>query len=111
MPHPKLAAGDMRLSTASTLCLGFVLIVALARTSQSADRPAEDESPSPKVEEKADDRLTMTPAIACRSIDGYENYEALPTASLTSDEKLLIYYRPLNYRVEQLDGNYHGHMT
>jgi hypothetical protein len=55
--------------------------------------------------------LAMTPAVACRSIDGYERYEPLPDAALTSDEKLLVYYRPLDYRVEQKRANYHIHLV
>jgi hypothetical protein len=45
--------------------------------------------------------LGMTPAVVCETIEGYEDYRPLPGASLTSDEKLLVYYRPLGYRVEQ----------
>ena len=29
-------------------------------------------------------RLRMTPAVACRSIDAYEQYEILPGAALTA---------------------------
>ena len=36
----------------------------------------------------------MTPGIVCRSIDGYEDYELLPEAAQTSEEKLLVYFRP-----------------
>lgn len=67
-----------------------------------------DEGPSePSAQTKGDDLaaeqpLTMSDAVACRSIEGYEQYEALPEAALTADEKMLIYYRPLNYWVEEV---------
>ncbi len=38
--------------------------------------------------------LGMTPAVACKAIEGYEDFEPLPDATLTSDEKLLVYYGP-----------------
>ena len=55
--------------------------------------------------------LQMSPAVACRSIDGFENYEPLPDASLTSDEKLLVYYRPLNYQVDHSGKTYKVHLV
>jgi hypothetical protein len=56
-------------------------------------------------------KLKMTKAVACLSIDGYEQYEVLPKASLTSDEKLLVYYRPLNYKVTNQGAEYLVHFT
>jgi hypothetical protein len=53
----------------------------------------------------------MTDAIVCRSIEGYEDYEPLPGAAMTADEKLLIYYRPLNYRSTLNQGWYQAHFT
>jgi hypothetical protein len=59
----------------------------------------------------SEETLGMSKAVACRSIDGYEDYEPLPEASLTSDEKLLIYYRPLHFRVERAGHRYQAHLT
>jgi hypothetical protein len=53
----------------------------------------------------------MSEAIVCRSIEGYEDYEPLPGAALTADEKLLLYFRPVNYRSEQAGGYYQAHFT
>ncbi len=53
----------------------------------------------------------MTPAVVCETIEGYEDYRPLPGASLTSDEKLLVYYRPLGYRVEQEGPSYRLRLT
>jgi hypothetical protein len=55
--------------------------------------------------------LRMSEAIVCDTIKGYEDYEPLPGAALTSDEKLLVYYRPLNYRSSLDKGSYQAHLT
>jgi hypothetical protein len=56
-------------------------------------------------------RLRMTPAVACRAIDGFEQYEILPGAALTAEEKLLVYYRPLDYTTVQKDDFFKAHLT
>ena len=57
-------------------------------------------------------KLTMTSAIACKSVTGYENYVELPGAALTSEDKLLVYYRPLNYKIETTKAaGYHAHLV
>jgi hypothetical protein len=53
----------------------------------------------------------MTPAVACLSIDGQGQYEPLPDAALTSEEKLLVFYRPLNFHVERAGSTYHIHLV
>jgi hypothetical protein len=53
----------------------------------------------------------MSEAIVCRSIEGYEDYEPLPGATLTADEKLLLYFKPINYRSELVNGYYQAHFT
>ena len=53
----------------------------------------------------------MTPGIVCRSINGYEDYSILPKAAQTSDEKLLVYFRPLGYQMERVDDGYHAHLV
>lgn len=56
--------------------------------------------------------LRMSRAVVCSSIDGYENYKPLPGATQTSEEKLLVYYRPLRYKIEMVDDElYHAHLT
>jgi hypothetical protein len=47
--------------------------------------------------------LDMSKPVACQRIDGYEKYELLPDASLTSEDKLQVYYRPLGYKVETVE--------
>ena len=55
--------------------------------------------------------LRMSPGIVCRWINGYEDYEPLPGAAQTSDEKLLVYLRPLGYMTEMVDGKYQAHLS
>ena len=55
--------------------------------------------------------LRMSEAVVCDTIKGYEDYEPLPGAALTSDEKLLIYYRPSNYHSALDKGFYEAHLT
>ena len=55
--------------------------------------------------------LRMSEAVVCRSIDGYEVYEPLPDAAQTSDEKLLVYYRPFGYKSAFVNDSYQAHLT
>ena len=55
--------------------------------------------------------LRMTPGVVCRSIAGYEDYEPLPEAAQTAEEKLLIYFRPSGHRIERVDDLYHAHLV
>jgi hypothetical protein len=76
---------------------------------RAADRPKGQPpkaSPSP-----VRGTLTMSEAVVCRSIDGYEDYEPLPDAAQTSDEKLLVYYRPFGYRTTFVKDAYQAHLT
>jgi hypothetical protein len=62
---------------------------------------------------KPDDRKTalrMTSGIVCSEINGYEDYKILPKAAQTSDEKLLVYFRPLGYQTERVDDVYRAHL-
>jgi hypothetical protein len=53
----------------------------------------------------------MTPAVACLSIAADGTYEPLEGAALTSDEKLLVFYRPLNFHVGREGATYHIHLV
>ena len=55
--------------------------------------------------------LVMDPPIVCKSIDGYEDYEPLPGAAQTSDEKLLVYIKPSGYQTEKVEKGYQSHLT
>jgi hypothetical protein len=74
-----------------------------------ADGPRKGDSSDERLAPRA--ALRMSQAVVCRSIDGYEAFEPLPDAALTSDEKLLVYYRPLGYQTVYESGFYHAHFT
>lgn len=65
-----------------------------------------NDGPAPKA-----GGLRMSRAVVCSTIDGYEDYKPLPGAVQTSEEKLLVYYRPLRYKVESVGEMYHAHLT
>ena len=66
----------------------------------------DDAAPKP-----ASGTLGMTPALACKSIAGIDEYVELADATLTADDKLQVYYRPLNYKVEARDGRNRVHLS
>ncbi len=54
--------------------------------------------------------LAITGGVVCKSITGYESYVELPDAALTSEDKLLVYYRPVDYKIERTKtGGYRAH--
>jgi hypothetical protein len=90
-------------------CIGLLAtVLPLARgwsQDSGTDRPGSQESAHDR-----DGALRMSPAVVCRSIDGYEAYEELPDAALTADEKLLLYFRPLGHKIDLADGYYRCHL-
>jgi hypothetical protein len=55
--------------------------------------------------------LSMGPGVVCKSIDGFEDYEPLPGAAQTSDEKLLVYIRADGFQTEKVDKGVEAHLT
>jgi hypothetical protein len=55
--------------------------------------------------------LSMSPGIVCRSIDGYEQYEPLEGAAQTSEEKLLVYFRPLGFKTQAVGDAFSAHLV
>ncbi len=81
-------------------------LVAALLTSVSEPIRIEAVGQDPKVERPT---LDMSKAVACKRVEGYDQYFPLPDASLTSEDKLLVYYRPLNYKVEPVEKAKPGH--
>lgn len=77
---------------------------------QQQETPAQKRGDRPEKVAKPI-RLRMTQAVVCRSIDGHERYKVLPGAAQTAEEKLLLYYRPLAYRILQKDDFFVAHFT
>jgi hypothetical protein len=61
--------------------------------------------------ETDDERLTMTKAVACESVEGYGQFVKMAEPARTKDEKLLIYYEPRNYKYERYKKGYRAHLT
>lgn len=76
--------------------------VALAATFALAAEPPSEEN---------ERFFGLTAPIACKEIRGYEDYDVLPNARLTRDEKLQIYYRPLHFKTRRKGEKYEVHFT
>jgi hypothetical protein len=109
---------------AGLLLAGFVPARGALQKAKSDDKKTklDDRKPGPDDIDRADSTrqsatgnvessLTMSRGVVCSSIDGYEIYDPLPDAALTSDEKLLVYYRPGGYKSNAVDGGYQAHFT
>jgi len=71
-----------------------------------------DQPTGPKAQDESGERpLAMTRAVACSKIHGFEDFELLADSRLTADDKLLVYYKPLNYQVDLEKGRYKIHLT
>jgi hypothetical protein len=98
-----------RVRLMTTGCLGLALVLGLPTT---WCRAGGQEQTQPKGRgQSTQSSLRMTSAIVCRSIDGYDDYKPLPGAALTSDEKLLVYFRPLGYKSVRIGKSYQAHFT
>lgn len=64
-----------------------------------------------KGEAKKNPGLRIVDPVVCKSIEGYEEYEPLPEAAQTSDEKLLVYYRPRGYKIVRRGEEYVAHLA
>jgi hypothetical protein len=87
--RPERGGEMMRWSTWSLVLGGSALLVAGACPidGSKADRPP----------------LEMSKAVVCKKVVGYEDFVELPDASLTSEDKLNVYFRLLNFRVDPVD--------
>src|SRR5262249_30889107 len=83
----------------------------LGRSAGNCRAACLDQGPSDDSRSSPGEPLRMSEAVVCRDIEGYENYEVLPDAAQTSDEKLLVYYRPLGYKTAFVEGSSQAHLT
>lgn len=80
----------------------LVAILALGPITPHA-APADD--PEPPA------RLAMTPAVACRKINGYGDFEPLDEPVLTRHDKLLVYYEPSGFAHDRDGKEYRVHLV
>jgi hypothetical protein len=95
-----------------------ILFLALGPACLAQDKPEpdSDKDTTPRREAPAEagkeqKGLTIAKAVVCRTIDGFEKYEPLPGGALTSEEKLQVYYHPLNYEIVNENGEYRVHLV
>ncbi|MHC5539873.1 hypothetical protein ACYOEI_16765 [Singulisphaera rosea] len=94
------------------ILLGVALCLSPAlQAEEKTSSATKTNAPEGEKAAEAKGTLTMEPGIACLSIKGYEDYEPLPGPELTSDEKLLVYYRPHGFKVEEAKSSYHVHLS
>jgi hypothetical protein len=98
-----------RTMTSLVLWIGPVAFFYPLLASAPWSKAADDKSPV-TAQKGQENPLSMSHAVVCRSIDGYEAYEPLPESALTSDEKLLVYYRPLGFKTAKIDGFFQAHL-
>ena len=58
-----------------------------------------------------DGSFGFTQPIACKEINGYERFVPLPDAALTSEDKLLVYFRPRHFKTIRKGNDYEAHFT
>ena len=56
-------------------------------------------------------KLILSDAVVCESIAGFADYVKRDEASLTRDEKLLVYYQVENFGVERVGKEYQVHLV
>ena len=88
--------------------VAFVVLasLAIARSGARANEPP----PIAKVA-KEPVSLAISKPVICKEIRGYEDFDVRPGESLRKDEKMLIYYLPLNYEEETNGEKHHVHLT
>jgi hypothetical protein len=56
-------------------------------------------------------RLRMSKAVACESIAGYGQFVALEEPAVTRDDKLRIYFEPINHGFEKVGDEYQARLV
>ena len=89
------------------LAVALVLLaVSLAGMTTGASARVGDDS-----EDEDDGSFGLTAPVLCKEIRGYENFDELPVAALTKDEKLLVYFRPRHFKTVRKGEAYEAHLT
>jgi hypothetical protein len=86
------------------LVLTAVVLLLAAGAAQPDTRGGGDE-------DEDDGSFGFSKPIACKEVRGYEDYDPLPGAALTHDEKLIIYYLPRHFKTERKGKKYRVHFT
>lgn len=100
MAHRDRGTGSWRLVLAAA-----VLVTAGAARPDSRGGPKDDGG------EGDDGSFGLSRPVACKEVRGYEDYDPLPDAALTHDEKLIIYFLPRHFKTERKGKKYRVHFT
>ena len=65
----------------------------------------------PDKDDPDDGSFGFTKPVACIEIKGYNDYVELSGATLTSDEKLLVYFRPRHFRTTRIGREFEAHLV
>jgi hypothetical protein len=85
--------------------VGTVLLIAVAAgLAPPADRDAAEG-------EEDDGSFGLSAPVACSEVRGFEDYDALPNAAISADEKLSIYFRPRHYKWSHQGDRYRVHFA
>jgi hypothetical protein len=102
-----------RLPVAS-LAVFFLLTVPVDGRAERKSKPPTTH-PGPGQLSESDESeapaMTIAAAVVCSDVKGYEDFQPLADPALTSEEKLLVYYRPLHYRSDQTGSTHHIHLV
>jgi hypothetical protein len=103
------------IARALALALGagtLAILAAAADGKKTESPPAVAQTPKADAPPRPGERrLAMTPPVACESVAGYEQYVPLPEATLSKDDKLLVYYRPVRYAIVPAGSKFQAHFV
>jgi len=86
-----------------------------AQTGQSVGGPPAREPAAAAAAAAAadldDGTFGISTPIPCREVRGFEDYEPRDDTALDSDEKLLLYFRPRNFKTAKVGDSYEVHLS
>ena len=62
-------------------------------------------------QEKDDGSFSVSQPVLCKDVRGYEDYEELSVPELTSEDKLLVYFRPRHFKAAVVGNKFEAHFT
>jgi hypothetical protein len=93
----------------SSVAVRFAWVVVAASLAATAAAPS---LPAVGQDDEVDNgSFGLSPPVACKEIRGFEDFDPLPGAALTADEKLLVYVLPRHYKIRRVASKYQAHVT
>ena len=79
--------------------LVLALTIAVAARGASVGDPEEDGT------------FRVTQPVVCKEIRGFDDYDLLPGAAVTKDDKLLVYFTPHHFKTARVGKKYQAHFS